>query len=68
MRLPACPLPQSNSQTAATREYRQEDHVQGITARPRIEGYEKLQLLAVLGHERFATAQLTAGSRDPASL
>ena len=34
-----------------------EDHSQALlvlTAPPRSEGYEKLQLLAVLGHERFA--------------
>jgi hypothetical protein len=27
-----------------------------LTAPPRTEGYDKLQLLAVLGHERFADA------------
>ena len=28
-----------------------------LTAPPRTEGYEKLQLLAVLGHERFAAGR-----------
>jgi hypothetical protein len=31
----------------------QSQHLLVLTAPPRSEGYEKLQLLAVLGHERF---------------
>lgn len=34
----------------------QSQHLLVLTAPPRSEGYEKLQLLAVLGHERFPTA------------
>ena len=32
-----------------------------LTAPPRTEGYEKLQLLAVLGHEHFAGAERNSG-------
>jgi len=34
-----------------------------LTAPPRTEGYEKLQLLAVLGHEHFASAEQSPGGR-----